>query len=250
MKNRTLTTTLCVTLTMISCAHAEDKSVNVAPKKETSAQSFSSNTNKTSTAKKDAADKNISNLIGSQDIKMDACVRVVESYTIMGESEKGQLKRSEIESKRDFATEQIQEKSKDFEKAKNNYIAKSTTMSDSAREKEEKQLMKMERDIKSFVTEKEEELKLDMQLATESLAQDLERSVTQLAQNENIDIVIDKMTGRAIYVSPKFDITHKAIEEMNKTYKVELAQNKQAESNTKVADNKAVAAPKANNVSA
>ncbi len=250
MKNHTLTTTLCVTLTMISYAHAEDKAVTVSPKKEVSTQSLSSSTNKISTVKKDTANKNMSDLISNQDITTDACLRVVESYTIMGESEKGQLKRSEIESKRDFATEQIQEKSKDFEKAKNSYVAKSTTMSDSAREKEEKQLMKMERDIKNFVSEKEEELKLDMQIATESLAQDLERSVTQLAQNENIDIVIDKMTGRAIYVSPKFDITHKAIEEMNKTYKVELAQNKQAESNTKVADNKAVAAPKANKVSA
>jgi Skp family chaperone for outer membrane proteins len=248
---------------MICCAHAEDKAVTVTQKKETTAQSHTPSNNKTSATKKNddliqknlatvdvITDKNMSDLVGHTDVRMDAVVRVVESYTIMGESEKGQLKRSEIESKRDFATEQIQEKSKDFEKSKNSYVAKSTTMSDSAREKEEKQLMKMERDIKNFVSEKEEELKLDMQIATESLAQDLERSVTQLAQNENIDIVIDKMTGRAIYVSPKFDITHKAIEEMNKTYKVELAQNKQAESNTKVADNKAVAAPKAHKVSA
>ena len=101
--------------------------------------------------------------------------------------------------------------------------------------KEEKQLMKMENELKNLVGEKEEELKVDMQIATENLAQSLDATVGKLAKNENLDIVFDKITGRAMYVSDKFDYTGQAIKEMNKNYEIKLAQNKQPESSTKVA---------------
>ncbi|HLC06839.1 MAG TPA: OmpH family outer membrane protein [Candidatus Babeliales bacterium] len=231
MKNRMMTvTTLCVTLMATPFSYTEDKnsSVAVVAKKETPTQ---------------AKNLSASEIIGNKNIKVDATIAFVDSFAIMGECQEGQKARKDIESKRDLATQELQDESKEFEKAKNNYVAKSTTMSDSAREKEEKRLMKMERDLKSLVAEKEEELKLDMQLATETLAQGLEAGVTKLAKNEKLDVVFDKMTGRAIYVSEKFDFTTKAITEVNKNYEVKLAQNKQAESATKVADNKA-AAPK------
>jgi Skp family chaperone for outer membrane proteins len=115
-------------------------------------------------------------------------------------------------------------------------------MTDSAREKAEKQLIKMERDIKNLVAEKEEEIKADMQVATETLAQGLDAGVAKLAKNENLDVIFDKMTGRAMYVSEKFDFTDKAIKEVNKNYEIKLAHNKQAESSIKVADNKTAAA--------
>jgi len=110
-------------------------------------------------------------------------------------------------------------------------------------------LMKMERDLKNLVAEKEEELKIDMQLATESLAQSLDAGVAKLAKNENLDVVFDKMTGRAMYVSEKFDFTTQAIKEVNKNYEIKLAQNNKQPEATKVADNR-IAAPKATKVSA
>jgi len=212
------------------CAHAEDKnsSVTVVAKKETAQK-----TQTLSTA----------DIIGDKNITVDAAIAFVDSYAIMGECQEGQKARKDIENKRDLATQEIQDESKQFEKAKNDYIAKSTTMTDSAREKEEKKLMKMERDIKNLVAEKEEELKLDMQIATELLAHGLEDGVAKLAKNEKLDVVFDKMTGRAIYVSDKFNFTDKAIKEVNKNYEVKLAQNSKQAEVTKVADNKA-AAPK------
>jgi len=223
-------TTLCVTLMSAPCAHAEDKnsSVTVVAKKETAQK-----TQTLSTA----------DIIGDKNITVDAAIAFVDSYAIMGECQEGQKARKDIENKRDLATQEIQDESKQFEKAKNDYIAKSTTMTDSAREKEEKKLMKMERDIKNLVAEKEEELKLDMQIATELLAHGLEDGVAKLAKNEKLDVVFDKMTGRAIYVSDKFNFTDKAIKEVNKNYEVKLAQNSKQAEVTKVADNKA-AAPK------
>ena len=190
----------------------------------------------------------VADVMNDNKLNIDATIAFVESFAVMGDCQEGLKARKEIEAKRDLAGREIQDESKKFEKSKNDYISKSTTMSDAARSKEEKQLIRMEQDLKNLVAEKEEELKMDMQLATENLAQNLEASVAKLAKNENLDIVFDKMTGRAMYVSDKFDYTDKAIKEMNKTYEVKLAQNKQAETATKVADNKT--APAAKKISA
>lgn len=219
MKNHMITATALCAVLLSSSMHAEDRN--------------QSNTKKSlSTA----------DILGDSKITVDAAIGFVDSFAIMGDCQEGQKARKEIESKRDLASNEIQEESKKFEKAKNEYVSKSTTMSDSAREKSEKQLMKAERDIKNLVAEKEEELKIDMQMATETLAQGLDAGVAKLAKNENLDVVFDKMTGRAMYVSDKFDFTNKAIKEVDKTYEVKLAQNKQAETSLKVADNKAAAA--------
>jgi len=202
-------------------------------------------------AKKDTQ-KNIASVadvMGDSGIMVEATIGFVESFAVMGDCQEGLKARKEIESKRDLATKEIQEESKRFEKAKNDYVAKSSTMSDSAREKEEKQLMKMERELKNLVAEREEELKMDMQAATENLAQSLDATVAKLAKNENLDIVFDKMTGRALYVSDKFDYTDKAVKEMNKNYEIKLAQNNKQTETTKVADNKA-STPKATKVNA
>ena len=181
---------------------------------------------------------------------IDAAIGFVDSFAIMGECLEGQKARKEIETKRDLASNEIQEESKKFEKSKTDYVSKSTTMSDTAREKEEKKLLKMERDIKTLVAEKEEDLKADMQMATETLAQGLDTGIAKLAKNEKLDVIFDKMTGRAMYVSEKFDFTTKAIKEVDKNYEIKLAQNKQAKSATKVADNKAAPAAKPAKVSA
>jgi len=77
-----------------------------------------------------------------------------------------------------------------------------------------------------------------MQIATEMLAQSLEAGVARLAENEHIDIVFDKMTGRTIYVSDKFNFTDKAIKEVDKNYEIKLAQNRKTEESVKIADNR------------
>ena len=96
----------------------------------------------------------------------------------------------------------------------------------------------MDRDLKNMVTEKEEELKLDMQIATEKLVQEMEVAVIELAKQENIDIVFDKMTGRAIYVSEEFDFTDKVLKRVNENHQIKLAQNKKQQDSVKIANNK------------
>jgi Skp family chaperone for outer membrane proteins len=182
--------------------------------------------------------ENAGEVTATEALKLDANVRFVETFTIMGEGDSGQRYRKEIEAKRDLATEMIQEESKKIEKAKTEYVSKASTMADTAREKEEKKLIKMDRDLKNLVTEKEEELKLEMQIATENLVQEMEIAVIDLAKQENVDVVFDKMTGRAIYVSQDFDWTDKVIKRVNENHQVKVAQSKKQHDNVKIAENK------------
>ena len=57
-----------------------------------------------------------------------------------------------------------------------------------------------------------------MKIKEEKLVQEMEVAVIELAEQENIDVVFDKMTGRAIYVSSEFDFTDKVIKKVNENH--------------------------------
>jgi len=225
MKKNIITATGFIVL-MSASAYAEDKAIttvkkDVAPAKTTAVKSVS---------------------IADVSPMVNASIGFVESYTVMGEGDSGKDFRKNVEEKHSLARHDLQEEAKNLEKAKADYLAKSTTMNPTALAKEEKRLVKMENDLKELATELEEGVRYEMQVATENLARELEVAVAQLAEREHLDVVFDKMTGRAIYVSEKFDYTAEAIEQANKNYEVKLAQNKQAEqAAVKVAENKPAA---------
>lgn len=245
MNNRTiLLTSFSLLLINTFLSNAQDKNQSVATNKSNTAKTSEHVTDKMTNRSFTASD-----LASDSSLMPDLSIGFVDSFAIMGECEEGQKARRDIENKRDLAAQEIQEESKKLEKAKNDYVSKSTTMSDTARDKEEKQLMKKDRELKALVAEKEEELKTEMQAATETLAQSVEAGVIELARKQDLDIIFDKMTGRAMYVSPQFDFTDKAIKEVNKKYEVKLAQSKKAEQVLQVADNKTSSAAKSAKVS-
>lgn len=180
---------------------------------------------------------NMSQLLDKSHVAVDAHLGVVESYAVMGDTQPGVAEREEMELKQNSARTEIQDEARKLEKAKNDYAKKAPAMTESARKLEETKLAKMERDLNDLAQEKGEELKQDMQVATEKLMQELEVAVAELAKEENLDIVVDKMTGRILYVSDKFDFTEKAIDKVNKRHEIKLAQNQKSASKTLVADN-------------
>ena len=65
------------------------------------------------------AQLNVTNVVVDNSVKLEANVKFVETFTVMGEGDSGQILRKEIESKRDLASQIIQDESKKIEKAKN-----------------------------------------------------------------------------------------------------------------------------------
>lgn len=173
--------------------------------------------------------KSISETINQSVRTFDARIGVVEAYAAMGDSTSGLEERGSMESKNHDAHALIQEEAKKIEKAKAEYAKKAPAMTESARKSEELKIAKMERDLNDLAQEKGEELKNDMHTATERLVKELDVAVAELAQEEGLDIVVDKISGRILYVSDTFDYTEKAIDKINKRHELKLVENKKIE---------------------
>ena len=160
---------------------------------------------------------------------VDAKIGFVDTFQVMGECQQGQKARNDLEKKREELSSDIQQDEKKIQQAMTEYKSKVTTLSEEARGKEEKKLIKMERDYKNKIQESEDELKLDMQKKTERLARESDEGIIKMAQQEKLDVVFDKMTGRAVYVSDEFDFTNNAISIVDKNYETKLAQSKKVQ---------------------
>lgn len=131
----------------------------------------------------------------------------------------------ELEATRNELTASLQKEGQALEKSMNDFKAKSATMSDTARENEQKKLMKADRDYKGKVEDAETAMKLTMQKTMEALGKEIEQAVAQLAKAKNLDAVIDMDTGRVVYASEKVTYTNDLVASLNKNYDVKVAQN-------------------------
>ncbi len=174
-------------------------------------------------------------------ITTDAKIGVVDSFAAMGESVPGQEARKDFEKVRQELGKDLQKDEQKIAQAMSEYKSKATTLSETAREKEEKKLMKMEREYKKKIQESEYELKYDMQKKTEYLAHDMDSAVVEMAQEKGLDIVFDR-TGRVMSVSDKYDYTEETKDKVNTNHQVKLAQNKEnvAKPSVSLAENKKI----------
>ena len=174
--------------------------------------------------------KNLSNFMVDSNLSTNIEIRFIDSFEVMGSCQEGIKARHDLEEKREVLGKEIQQEEQKITQIMSEYKGKSSMLSDSAREKEEKKLMKMDREYKNKIQESEEELKIDMQKKTENLARNVDKAVIKVAKEEKLDAVVDKVTGRVIYVDEKFDFTVQVKGEMNKQYEIKLAQNKRESS--------------------
>ncbi len=204
-----------------------------------SVSALSSFADKSNEVVKSTQPKHAMDVLAGSTITTDAKIGVVDSFAAMGESVPGQEARKDFEKVRQELGKDLQKDEQKIAQAMSEYKSKSTTLSETAREKEEKKLMKMEREYKNKIQESEYELKLDMQKKTEYLAHDMDSAIVKMAQEEGLDIVFDRV-GRVMYTSDKFDFTKEAIDKINTEHQVKLAQNKEnvAKPSVSLAENK------------
>ncbi len=188
----------------------------------------------------------LSNIL-SQGDKVDLTIRFVDSFDAMRACHAGKEAQKSLEKTRGVLTKDIQKEEQKIALSVKEFQSKSTTISDMAREKEEKVLRKMEVDYKSKVQESEYEMKLAMQKSTEELTQDLEEAVKVVAERDKLDAVVDTMTGRVLYASNKVNVTNNIISQMDTGRKLQLTQNKNV---SKDKDTVTVAAKKAESAKA
>lgn len=162
----------------------------------------------------------------------DLKIRFMDVFAAMREGQEGVEVTAKLDLKRQELSKDLEGDGKKLEQAKVEFKSKASTMNDSARAKKEQEIVRMNRDFESKVQSSEEELKLSMQQVTEVLAKEVEQAVTEIAKNENLDAVIDKVTGRVVYTSGKSDCTSQVIQAMNKNFKTKLARNEKSAAST------------------
>lgn len=145
-------------------------------------------------------------------------VRVVDSFTLMRETEEAKEISQELQEKyKEYATS-IQNDNEKFEKAATEFKSKEAMLSESARENEQKKLMTMKRNLESKIQESEEDYKRAAGKATERISKIIIDTATEIGKAENLDAIQDKDTGRFLYVSDKVSYTEKVKHRMNEKY--------------------------------
>jgi len=94
-------------------------------------------------------------------------------------------------------------------------------LSDAGREREQKKMVKMEREYKAKVQECNEDIKITMQSKQERLLRDHNDAVEKYAQANNIDLVFGP--HGVVYASEKASCTLDVVAGMNKTRQLKVA---------------------------
>jgi Skp family chaperone for outer membrane proteins len=96
-----------------------------------------------------------------------------------------------------------------------NLQQQAAALSESARDKKQQDMVKMNRDYENKLKEYDEQLKLSMQQITDRLSRDVEAAVGKYAQTASIDVVVDSISGRVVYVSERAQCTNSIINIMD-----------------------------------
>lgn len=98
------------------------------------------------------------------------------------------------------------------------------TLSEAARKKEEQELMAASNSLQADVRKAQELIRAEMTEATNRLAKVADEAAIEIAKAEQVDVLLEKNTGRVIYTKNGSDLTDKIQRKMNE--KTTLAKGK------------------------
>lgn len=168
-------------------------------------------------------------------------ILIVDFFEAAEKSAFGQDTQKSMREKADVMGKELQQDERNLTQAATEFKTKASTMNDAAREKEELRLKKMQREYAEKRQDYEEEIKGFSEKLMKDLGEEFTKAVTSYAQANDIDAVIDRATGRFIYVADQVNRTSDIVALMDKEHTTKIAQAKQnapvAKSATAVAAN-------------
>lgn len=157
-------------------------------------------------------------------------VGYVSSMEVINGSKVGKEIKGKLDTAFKKSGTEVQAEEQRITKAVNEYKAKESTMAEAAREAEQAKLMKMRRDFEGMVQEKDEEMKRFQAKLNEQLTKEALETAAELAQAENLDVVVDTDSGKVLYVTPNVNYTAKFTERINKHYDAQNVKSAPAKS--------------------
>lgn len=167
------------------------------------------------TETKAAKKSNLSSFLDS-DVKTDLVIRVFDRFESVRDSETGKLENTQLKQKQEDLMVGVEKEKQAYVDAATDFNKKASIMNDTARETEQKKLVKLERNYKTKVEESDVEFKLAMNKASERLFKEVQEAVAEVAMEEGVDLMIDAATGQVVYASDRAQVTKKITNRMNK----------------------------------
>ena len=152
-------------------------------------------------------------------------IGIVNAQEVMMASQIGQAAQQEIKQEQEKAFKRIQEREQEFVKAQKDLESKAKTLSPEAHAKEQKKLVKMQRDGEELIQSIKEEIQMLVYKKTEILDQELLAAAEEFAKLHGFDEVKDKTTGRSLYVAKHLDSSAELTKLLDTKYEAQLAQN-------------------------
>lgn len=123
------------------------------------------------------------------------------SALAISESKLGKEIYQQIEVRRQQCAADLKSKKDSYDQKAKNYQAKSTTLSVAAREKEEQELVRMQREFENKAKEYDDELKLSMRQGQERVYREVQDAVYTYGRGNSFDLVVDIATGQHFVIN-------------------------------------------------
>lgn len=148
-------------------------------------------------------------------------IEYVDSFAAIRGVEEGQEFAKELEVKRIELGQDLKLLEETLTASAKEFQTKASTMSETGRAREQKTLVKLEREYKAKLQESEEDMKITMQMGQERLLREHNDAVFKYAKANDVDLIFGP--GGVVFASEKANCTLNIIEGMNKSYEIKLA---------------------------
>jgi outer membrane protein len=136
-------------------------------------------------------------------------VGVVDGMDVVSRSSEGKRVQDAIKRKSEELGRPFAQKRQDLQKQVEDFQKQSSLMKEDARKRKAVELEQKMRDFERQGADAEKQLSLYQQQQLAPLFHKLESAVKSVAQENRLDIVLDKRNSGLLYMDPKLDITEK-----------------------------------------
>jgi len=139
----------------------------------------------------------------------DFKVGVVDSMDVVSKSAAGKAVQDSMKRKSEELGKPFAQRQKDLAKEVDEFQKQSALMKEDAKKRKAEELEKKMQDFQKQGADAEKQLQQYQEQQLAPLKQKLDAAVQSVAQQDKLDIVLDKRSSGLLYLDPKLDITDK-----------------------------------------
>ncbi len=136
-------------------------------------------------------------------------IGIVDGMDVVSKSGDGKRVQDSIKRKSEELGKPFAQRRQDLAKEVDEFQKQASVMKEDARKRKAEELEKKMQDFQKQGTDAEKQLQQFQEQQLAPLFQKLEGAVKAVAQQEKLDIVLDKRNAGLLYMDPKLDITDK-----------------------------------------